>query len=545
MPDAMKSGNVASHLKNAASRLPDQAAILSSNPQGFGKRSFGELYEDVLRYSSLLRERGFKKGDKTLLLVKSGYELIVVAFSLFFIGAVPVIIDPGMGLKSVLRCIRSTRPDHMIGVALAHWLGRLCRKSFGGIRNRILIRPNQFEGLGGKRGAFPENLSPVEKSPEELAAIVFTSGSTGPPKGVRYMHKTFNGQILALKENFGMEEGEVDMATLPIFALFNPALGITTVLPDMNPSRPAEASGEKLVETLLSHDVTTAFASPVIGRKIATWCSRQGLRLPNVRRFFLAGAPSPPSLIGQLASVIENGRVIVPYGATEALPVSFCDHREVGLLKAGVERGEGSCLGHALPGISIKLFPASTAPLGSDGGLAEVESGDVGEICVAGPVVTEEYHRMPGATFDSKFRHDALLYHRMGDLGYFDKDGRLRFMGRKAECLQTKHGPLQTERCEPIANTVSGVRRSALIGIGRGQTKEPCMVVELESHARDEQSRKRVAKEILDRLADRLPEFGISAIVFEKSLPVDARHNAKIHRLALAKKWTRKLGGDK
>ena len=118
-------------------------------------------------------------------------------------------------------------------------------------------------------------------------------------------------------------------------------------------------------------------------------------------------------------------------------------------------------------------------------------------------------------------------------------------MGRKAECLQTKHGPLQTERGEPIANTVSGVRRSALIGIGRGQTKEPCMVVELESHARDEQSRKRVAKEILDRLADRLPEFGISAIVFEKSLPVDARHNAKIHRLALAKKWTRKLGGDK
>ena len=152
---------------------------------------------------------------------------------------------------------------------------------------------------------------------------------------------------------------------------------------------------------------------------------------------------------------------------------------------------------------------------------------------------------MPGATFDSKFRHDALLYHRMGDLGYFDKDGRLRFMGRKAECLQTKHGPLQTERCEPIVNTVSGVRRSALIGIGIGRIKEPCIVVELENHTRDEQSRNRVAKEILGRLADHLPEFGISAIVFEKSLPVDARHNAKIHRLALAKKWTRKLGGAK
>ena len=230
----MTATNVASHLKETSVRLPNGKAILSASGQ-FPEKSFSELYQDVRACSAFLKNKGIEKGDKALLFVRSGYELIVLAFSLFFIGAVPVIIDPGMGLKSVLRCIRATRPTHMIGIPLAHWVSRIFRRSFTSIRGRILIRPNQFskEALSATE---EKSSDPVNVSPDELAAIVFTSGSTGPPKGVCYMHKTFDGQILALKENFGMKEGEVDMTTLPIFALFNPALGITTVMPEIYPS---------------------------------------------------------------------------------------------------------------------------------------------------------------------------------------------------------------------------------------------------------------------------------------------------------------------
>tara|TARA_B100001057_G_C22857383_1_gene953173 strand:+ start:1083 stop:2693 length:1611 start_codon:yes stop_codon:yes gene_type:complete len=534
----MTAGNIASHLKEASVRLPDEKAILSGKTGGFPDKSFLELYRDVKTTAAFLKSKGVGKGDKTLLFVRSGYELIVLAFSLFFIGAVPIIIDPGMGLKSLLRCIQSTRPSHMVGIPLAHWVGRFFRKPFQSVRNRILVHPETFfsdalEGLTGK------DLIPVNSSPDELAAIVFTSGSTGPPKGVCYMNKTFNGQIRMLKENFGMQEGEVDMATLPIFALFNPALGITTVIPEMNPSRPAKASAESLVETLQTYEVTTAFASPVIGRKIAHWCMDNKTRLPLMKRFFLAGAPSPPQLVEDLASIMENGKVIIPYGSTEALPISFCDHLDVMKSRKGTEKGQGSCLGKPLPGVSIKLFPVSSSPFAPDP--KEVQDDQVGEICVAGPTVTEEYYRMPGATLDSKFKKESKTYHRMGDLGYFDVNGNLRFLGRKAERIETSDGPLETEKCEPIVNSIEGVRRSSLIGIGRKNPMEACIVVEPKKGFGNSKAKEILRREILDKLRNSWPKHNIEKVFFEKALPVDARHNAKIHRLSLAKKWTRKL----
>lgn len=534
----MAAGNIASHLEEASLRLPDQKAILSAKANGFPEKSFSELYQDVKTTASFLKSKGVGRGDKTLLFVRSGYELIVLAFALFFLGAVPIVIDPGMGLKSLLRCIRSTRPSHMVGIPLAHWVSRFFRKPFQSVRNRILVDPNTFFSsvLGNHSG---EELIPVESSPDELAAIVFTSGSTGPPKGVCYMNKTFNGQIRMLKENFGMQEGEVDMATLPIFALFNPALGITTVIPEMNPSRPAKACAQSLVETLRQKEVTTAFASPVIGRKIAQWCKDNKAKLPLMKRFFLAGAPSPPQLVEDLASVMEHGQVIIPYGSTEALPISFCDHFDVRRARKGTEAGKGSCLGKPLPGVSIQLFPVCSSPFAKDP--KSVQDGQVGEICVSGPTVTEEYYRMPGATLDSKFTKESKTFHRMGDLGYLDEEGHLRFLGRKAERIETNEGPLETERCEPIANTVEGVHRSALIGIGDGNPKKPCIVVEPSKGFGNSKSKEEIRRKILGKLKASLPNQKIELVEFEKSLPVDARHNAKIHRLSLAKKWTRKL----
>ena len=479
---------------------------------------------------------GISAGDKTLLFVNPGPGLIIWAFALFRLGAIPIVIDPGMGARSFLSCIQRTKPNAMVGISRAFWLSRLLPRSFRTVRRRYLVRPG-FHTLNKK---VEQSFLPNATLPDALAAIVFTSGSTGIPKGVRYLHRTFDAQINALQNVFGMEAGEVDLTTLPIFGLFNPALGITSVLPDIDPRRPAQADPAKLVRSLLDHDVTTAFASPVIGKKVANECQNFRTSLNKIKRFFLAGAPVPPSLAEQLSQCIPHGRVIVPYGATEALPVSFTDSSEISDCKSSTLEGKGSLVGTPIPGAKVRILDITHAPLpdypeGFDG----LEQGVVGEICASGKMVTAGYDRMPGATCDARFKIGKAEYHRMGDLGYIDEHKRLRFLGRKAECVRTANGLIETERCEPAISQLSFVQRCALIGLGESPGQEPCLVVEPVRSQVRQLGEIVLRRKILEACQDSFPEFQIQRVFFEKKIPVDARHNAKIHRLALSRKWSR------
>ena len=532
--------NIALHLANAAKHSPNQTAIITAKSGQHKPRSFQDLYQDVQYCSSFLKAKGISKGDQVLLAVKPGYQLILISFSLFFLGAIPIIIDPGMGLSSFLRCIKNTQPSALIGIPLMHIIGKFFPNNFRSIQKKVLIRSNKFlKQIEGHKNTLIEH--PENSLENEVAAIVFTSGSTGPPKGVVYTHKVFNAQINHLKNDFKIKNGEIDLATLPIFALFNPALGVTSVIPNMNPRKPSTANSETLVQTIQEFNITTSFASPIIGQKIFSFCKSRNITLPKINRFFLAGAPSHPNLIGGLSKIIPNGKVIIPYGATEALPISAADNADVKSLAEDIALGNGSCLGRVLHGNKVRILPITFSPFESGVNCPrELPQGQVGEICVSGSVVSKEYFRMPGATFDSKFNDGKLNFHRMGDLGYYDKNGFLRFLGRKAERILTVNGPLETERCEPVINAIKGVSRSALIGLGYERIKKPCLVVELSKKTTKDETRILYDK-IINELQVRLPEFTFKHVVFENSLPVDSRHNAKIHRLALAKKWTKRF----
>ena len=253
-------GSVASHLSDSAHKYPKQIALVSgAKKAAFAPLSFAELDQTVDKAVVELVQAGIQSGQKTLLFVNPGPGLIIWGFALFRIGAIPVVIDPGMGIKSFLACINRTKPSAMVGIARAFWLSHILPRSFRSVKNRYLVRPGYF-GKGDKEKSSPY----FEPKQNDLAAIVFTSGSTGSPKGVSYLHETFNAQIDALRSVFGMMPGETDLTTLPIFGLFNPALGITSVLPEMNPRRPAKANPARLVESILVHNVTSAFASPVV-----------------------------------------------------------------------------------------------------------------------------------------------------------------------------------------------------------------------------------------------------------------------------------------
>ncbi len=533
--------NVAHYLAEQARKQPGLPAVRAATGRTadgairYIERSFGELEADASGTAHLLAARGIGRGTRVLLMVKPGLDLIRVVFALFKVGAVPIVIDPGMGLKRFLRCVRHSRPEAVVGIPAAIWIARLFRPSFRGVSVKLCVGSRFGRRIEryAEKGGFPV----VDSAGDELAAILFTSGSTGPAKGVCYAHGMFLAQVEAIRSQYGIEPGEIDLPMLPVFALFNPALGMCTVVPEMNPSRPATVDPENIVRAIQQNQVTNSFGSPALWTKIARYCEGRGISLPSIRRILMAGAPVPPSLMRQMRAIIPNGEIHTPYGATEALPVSSISGAEV--LDETAERtarGEGTCVGRPLPGVEVRIIKPE------DGAIAAIEAAEVlgleliGEIIVKGPSVTRGYDKLPQADANSKIRDGVGHWHRMGDMGRFDVEGRLWFCGRKAERVLTPEGPLYTDCCEAVFNQHPQVFRSALIDAGAGQ---PGIVVEPELGAFPV-GKGEVAAFIaeLRECAQVNPKTAlIDRFFFEKSFPVDVRHNAKIHRLSLARKF--------
>ena len=393
--------------------------------------------------------------------------------------------------------------------------------------------PHPVQSEVGDGGCF-------DAAANDLAAILFTSGSTGAPKGVCYEHGMFDAQVRLVRDAYKIQPGEVDLPMLPIFALFNPALGMTTIVPELDPSRPASVDPEKIVRAIQQEQVTTSFGSPTLWRKIFDHCLAQNITLPSIRRVLCAGAAVPASLWTDAARVLPNGKLHSPYGATEVLPVATLSSDEVEL------RPElGALIGRPLLENQVKVIAVHGGPLVTLDEARELPAGQIGELIVTGPTVTKEYDQLPAATLAAKIQSPKskaqnpanpsassdAVWHRMGDAGQIDSSGRLWFCGRIAERIETSTGTLYTEPCEQIFRRHLHVARCALIGLGDRGKQEPALVVQPTANTSDE---KTFAQE-LRRLAQQHPHTTvIKKFFFHPSFPVDVRHNAKIHRLTLA-----------
>ena len=536
--------NVAHFLAQQAVAQPTAAAVrapLSHDSDGlirYAERSFAELETESSAAAHYFSMHGIRRGSRVLLMVRPGLDLIRVVFALFKMGAVPIVIDPGMGLKKFLRCVRHSNPMALVGIAPAIWIARLFRPSFRGVDIKISVGRGFEKQIRGfeNHGAFEV----VDSAEDEMAAILFTSGSTGAAKGVLYEHGMFLAQVEAIRRQYGIEQGEVDLPMLPVFALFNPALGMCTVVPGMNPSRPASVDPEQIVRAIQQNSVTNSFGSPALWTKIARHCERKSITLPTIRRILMAGAPVPPALMAKMRAIIPNGEIHTPYGATEALPVSSISATEV-LEQTAVrtQKGEGTCVGRPLPKVLVRIVEPSDGSITSIEEVVDLPVGSIGEIIVQGASVTRGYDYLPEADADSKILDDAGHWHRMGDMGWLDDSGRLWFCGRKVERVLTDAGAMYTDCCEAIFNTHPWVYRSALIDLCQGR---PAIVIEPEKAAFPKSTDERA------RFIESLRELGrknartvlIKDFFFEANFPVDVRHNAKIHRLSLARKFALK-----
>lgn len=541
--DNPNSANVARHLRAAAASSPGAPAVRA----GDLRLTFAELDRRTDACAAHFESLGIRPGHRVLLMVKPGVDLIVCVFALFKLGAPPVAIDPGMGLRSFLKCVETTRPEALVGIPLAHAVATVFPGKFRTVKTRVLVGTGGFrKKLIAAEAALPAGGRPVyPANPDDLAAILFTSGSTGAPKGVRYEHGMFEAQLALVRATYGITPGEVDLPMLPIFALFNPALGMETVVPDMNPSKPATLDPAKIIAVIRSAGVTNSFGSPALWRKIAAHGLARGETLPGVRRILCAGAPVSAALHADFKKFLPNAVVHTPYGATECLPVCTITGDEVlGETRRDTEAGLGTCVGRPLAGVTVAIMPIREGVVENlSDNTPYPEPGFIGEIIVNSPACTREYDRRPDATALAKIRDgaDGKFWHRMGDLGRLDTQGRLWFYGRKVERVTTAAGDIYTEPVEAVFNTHPKVFRSALIGLGAPGAQTPALVVEPHPGVfpKSAVARAAFAGELLAFAAKNPATACIQKIRFEKNFPVDVRHNAKIHRLKLRKKYDR------
>lgn len=546
--DEVTVANVAFLLREVVEDQPYKRAVVY--PVGWDEQgrvaythlTFQQLDRESDRLAHGLESAGITRGVRTILMVPPSLDFFVLTFALFKTGAVPVIVDPGMGVKRMAACLRETKPEAFIGIPKAHLLRRLYPGYFKTVTKwvtagrRLLWSGYSLESLRRR----PWQPFPIaETADDEIAAILFTSGSTGPAKGAVYTHGMFEAQVAHLKRHFDFGPDEIDLPTFPLFSLFDPALGMTAIIPDMDPTKPAQVAPEKIVEAIFNQGVTNMFASPALLKRVGEYGREKELRLPTLRRVVSAGAPVSPDTVALFSALLEEeAEIHTPYGATEALPVAcISSHEILSETRKGTDMGFGMCVGRPMAGLDVRLITITDEPIEVWDDEMEVESPDIGEIVVKGDIVSRRYFERPDATAQAKIRDGEEIWHRMGDLGWQDSKGRIWFCGRKSHRVITENGPLYTIPCEAIFNQHPAVLRSALVGVGVPPRQKPVICIEL--HPQNVNINKEELKRELLNYAARNPMTKeITTIKFHKGFPVDVRHNAKIFREELAE-WAK------
>ena len=549
--------NIAASLPQLARERPDQVAMHCPDRAGRYRIaiSYAQLDARSDAIAAGLARQGIVRGSRTVVMVRPTPEFFLLMYALFKLGAVPVLVDPGIDKRALKQCLGEAQPQAFIGIPLA----MTAKALLGWAKSaRIRITTGSSAWLADATlqavEAAGQDAGPqlADTTPDEVAAVLFTSGSTGVPKGVVYRHRHFAGQIELLGRAFGMQPGGVDFPTFPPFALFAPALGLTAVIPDMDPTRPAQANPKKLHAAIRQFGATQLFGSPALMRVLAD----AGTAMPTVKRVTSAGAPVPPDTVAAILKLLpDDAQFWTPYGATECLPVSVIEGRELLTLRGKTEQGLGTCVGRPVPPNEVRLIAISDAPIARWEHVREVRAGQVGEITVAGPTATDSYFNRDAQTALAKISEtlpdgSTRIVHRMGDLGWFDGEGRLWFCGRKSQrVVKDADTTLCTEQIEPVFNTHPQVRRTALVGVPRDKGADAAnagwavLCVELDPGVRASDWPRIEAE--LRHLADGNVQTGPvdGFLHYPKPFPVDIRHNAKIGREKLAlwaqREWSR------
>lgn len=527
----MEGVNVCSRILDAGRRHPARLAIrVPRADTGFARSeslSYGELLAQAAARQQALRGLGLRAGDRVLLLARPGLGLYVLMIALLASGIVPVLIDRGMSRARLVAALRASGARTVIGerAVLRLWwlfptLWRWRRLAFDG-------RAPGVRALGGATatpGALPECV-PLPASAHGL--ITFTSGSTGAPKGADRTHGSLIAQHLAIRSHWPDRDDDIDMPCFPVLVLHNLCCGVSTVMPAVDLATPGRPDAARVLAQLGEEGITRLSAAPAF---LAALVAAAGTRcFPGVRALAIGGATLPPGLAARCRAVFPRAQALVVYGSTEAEPIAEVDLDDY---LAHGDSGRGHLLGAPAPVAEVCVVDA-TQPLSTDADVqrARCAAGARGEILVAGPHVLQGYVDNPAADRETKIpRAGGGVWHRTGDVGHLDAQGRLWLEGRLKDAVPTAAGPLYTLPLEKALDALPGAGRHALV---QGPGATPVLVV---------------AGAVPDRarLRPLLDAEGLGPVRLARvdALPVDGRHNSKIDRPALRDLLARGAAAD-
>lgn len=533
--------NVGARLVEVSNRQPNKPALIL--PQSTKRiYTYGELHEASQSLAKGLVPSGIQRGTRVALMATPSFEFFALCFALVQVGAVIVIVDPGIGLRNVTRCLAECAPEVYVGTPLSQMLRHLfgwgkhsvkltitigsehlpMRQTWGGISLDDIRR-------AGKSAS--ENVAP-DLDLEELAAIIYSSGSTGLPKGACYTHGNFIAQIEMLTNTFELDGNDIDLPAFPLFALIDFLVGVTAVIPDLRFPRPGDIDPVLYVDTINDYGVTNMFGSPVVLEKLVQYATTSEVYLPTLKRVITAGAPASPEVLERFQALLPpDASIYGIYGATESLPIA-CINSCVILeqTRTLTAQGAGVCIGKPVIDAEVRIMTIGDTPIPIWSESLRMPEGIVGEIVVKGAAVTASYVGRDDLNAFAKIRDDdGSILHRTGDLGFLDIEGRLWYCGRKSHRVETSEGILFTEQVEGIFNTHPMVKRSALVSVSHNR---PVICIELEQGVTIDSEI--IRTELLDIACQHSLTCAISTVLFHRKFPVDVRHNSKIIREKLA-----------
>jgi len=526
--------NIISRLERASEAHPAKPALIFFSPQNkrWNTITYQNLADSIQRFASGLLNFGVTPGMTAALLTPPSADFFALASALLKVGVVPIILDPAIGLKKVGECLAESKPDIFIGNTLTHTLRVIFGWGKSSIKHNLTIKSVKSDALSLSKGRKSKVKYPITNYQSPItnsAAIIYTSGSTGIPKGVLFTHENFAAQLDILVDTFHISPDEIDLPAFPLYALIDVLLGVTSVIPDITFPVPGKTDPKKVIEAIQRFNVTNMFASPVVLDILSSFAlsgaDAKSKRLPSLKRVITAGAPAMIQLQEDFRKLLNDETDLFGiYGATEVLPIAKVESREIFEVRKKSAKGAGVCLGRPVNGAKVRVIGISESAIRQWQDSLEVESNVVGEITVQGGAVTESYIAREDANRLSKIQHEDGIIHRMGDMGYFDEEGRLWYCGRKSHRVITNNDVLFTEQIEGIFNVHPLVYRTALVGVDG----EPVLWVELKKGVLENKDKIRSA---LIELAKEYPQASkIKVFLFMKKFPTDVRHNSKIIR---------------
>lgn len=538
--------NIYLTFESVAQRQPSETAVVvpaihrQREVQSYLHYSFSDLLLSTRKYANGFLSTGVKPNMKALVFIQPGVELISIVFALAKIGIVPVLIDAGIGVRNILDCVKQAKPDILIGIPRAFLFKIFNHQAFDSVKFNFIdarhcMLPSYISLQKIKDSDDSEGYT-HPRDTEDLTFLLFTSGSTGAPKGVVYTPSIFQGQLATLRSAFSLTPDDVDMPIIPALVIGTLCLGMRVVIPPINPLKPTSMDPNVIAKVVNDCGVTFSFGSPAVWGKIARFCVDHGIHFPKLKQLLVAGAPSSATTLRLFRKIVPNGRFYTPLGATECTPITTISSDEMDeAILSRQESGGGFCVGKPTRNHTIRMIGITDDDLPMISAAKILGEGDIGEIIVKGPVVTKLYYENELATRKAKiYESNGEVWHRTGDVGYFDDQGRIWFCGRKAHICNYGDETYYSVKVEYCFNGLTGINRVALVNIFLDGQKVLALCIEPTQRFMGPTARHRIVANIVQ--VARSYHIPLKVIAFyPRQFPVDKRHHAKIERHLLAK----------